>query len=431
MNGSRHILIVDDQAESANMVAEAVRDVSDQFEVRVSTDAGAAIAEIQQAQDAARGYDLVITDIKRPGSSGMQLLETLATIAPATKTITMTAYHSPELAEQAQQLGVHAYLIKPIAPSELRQVVQKALSGVQSSAEMASLAGQLPIAQRTTAERRLANLRALTNSTVALLARIDGTILAVDSLDTGTDAGALCRALIDCMHTIAQAMSQALNTDAPIQQSYYGTQALSICTYRMDSSHLIVTIFGPTVREGNVWYCMRETAQELASVLASQEQAHTTGLETPLRNQAGDDWRSKIEQYFTETPAQRTRNRRASASQPFRPLPSLEPAEPSPIQIERDIPVANNRDPAVADTGRKVEEIDLQEAQQRGWYTPKQPQGTNADFADMPSAEDIDWEVSIDLDWDTLVANTDQGFAGMDFDEAKKQGLVDDIETAQ
>jgi hypothetical protein len=40
----------------------------------------------------------------------------------------------------------------------------------------------------------------------------------------------------------------------------------------------------------------------------------------------------------------------------------------------------------------------------------------------------IDWELGEPQDWDTLVADTDQGFRGMSFEEAKKRGLLDDLD---
>jgi DNA-binding NarL/FixJ family response regulator len=449
MNDSRHILVVDDDAEFAEMVAQAVRDVSDTFQVRVSTDSKAAIAEIQTAQTAARSYDLVITDIKMPGSSGLQLLETLADIAPRTKTITMTAFHSPELAALAQQLRVHAYLIKPIALSEFRQVVHAALPSTPAGAQAPSLRGELPAEQKAAIERRLANLRAITNSRTALIAHIDGTVLAIDSLEPHTDIDALCETLIDSMRAVAQAMRHAFNTEAPIQQSYYGTEAFSICMYRMDSSHVIVTVFGPAVREGHVWYCIREAATELAGVLSSQTQS-----ETPLRDQTGGDWRTRIEQFFTGKPAGRTRSRRtarasdanaggnapAAGSAADRPAPprieadpslspvGAEPARPSLDQLDWEVPTDKNWEPAITETSDAFEGIGLREAQDRGLYTPQAPGTDTAENAERPSVEDIDWGVSVDLDWDNLVANTDQGFAGMDFEEAKRRGLIGDVE---
>ena len=45
--------------------------------------------------------------------------------------------------------------------------------------------------------------------------------------------------------------------------------------------------------------------------------------------------------------------------------------------------------------------------------------------------DEIDWEVPETHDWDTLVAETDQAFLGMSFEEAKKRGLLDDLDAGQ
>jgi hypothetical protein len=42
--------------------------------------------------------------------------------------------------------------------------------------------------------------------------------------------------------------------------------------------------------------------------------------------------------------------------------------------------------------------------------------------------DQIDWDLEDSQDWDTLVADADQTFLGMSFEEAKKRGLLDDLE---
>ena len=61
--------------------------------------------------------------------SAVYLIEELAQAHPELKIVTMTAYHSPELAARVQQLQVYTHLVKPIAPSRFRQLVQNALQG--------------------------------------------------------------------------------------------------------------------------------------------------------------------------------------------------------------------------------------------------------------------------------------------------------------
>ena len=242
---------------------------------------------------------------------------------------------------------------------------------------------------------------------------------------------------------VAAAMNQALNAGPPIQQSYYGTESYSICTYRLDDSFFIATTFGSEVREGQVWYAMREAATGLKALLASAEPSMPAG-----RTGTSDSWRDEIEQYFTGVSADGSRRRRstrgegtqATATPTFdRPLPEppadteTEPVQatpnsdlPSVGQIDWDIPTDENWDQLVAEHNGTFEGIDLEEAQRRGLYTPQAKD-------DQPSLDDIDWEAeaertATDLDWDQIVAGADQGFGGMNLEEAKRRGLIDDLE---
>jgi hypothetical protein len=96
-------------------------------------------------------------------------------------------------------------------------------------------------------------------------------------------------------------------------------------------------------------------------------------------------------------------------------------------EINWDVPTNKDWDAVPTDTSKEFTGISLQEAQDRGLYTP-QPTDAHIESADVPPVEDIDWNVPTDMDWDALIANTDQGFAGLDFEEAKRQGLVEDLD---
>jgi response regulator of citrate/malate metabolism len=450
MQGNKHILIVDDDAEFAGLVAEAVRDVSGTYMVSVSADTQAALIDIRNAQASSRSYDLVITDIKMPASSGLRLLQALSEISPETKTVTMTAYHSSELASQAQQLNVYAYLIKPIALSEFRQVVCAALSTPEADAEAPSLASQLSDSQKKAVEQRLAGLRAVTNSTAALLVHADGTVLAADILQSSLDASTLCEALIGAQRTIAKTAQHSLSIDAPIQQSYYGTESYGICTQRLNELYIIVTVFEATVREGHVWYQMREAVTGLAHALGEQESD-----EARRRARVRDDWQNEIEQYFARAPRGRTRDRRnahAKDRRAARPSPETawsaerqtatprttadpdrtragsETTPPSPDPAALNVPSSVDWDQASNNDGGLWEEVAREQAQDEGLYNPRSPSAVDAGRADRPSIEDINWEISTDLDWEEIVQGADQGFGGLSLDEARNQGLVDDLE---
>ncbi len=71
--------------------------------------------------------ELIITDLKMPGLSGMELLKKVKADHADTEVIVMTAYGSVESAVEAMRCGAYDYLTKPLEKERLPVVVEKAL----------------------------------------------------------------------------------------------------------------------------------------------------------------------------------------------------------------------------------------------------------------------------------------------------------------
>ncbi|MEO8036529.1 MAG: response regulator [Acidobacteriota bacterium] len=76
-------------------------------------------ATLEQAENfvVANEYDLVITDLRltrAAGHEGLSLVRFLRQTSPATATVVLTAYGSPEIEKEAQSLGVDRFLQKPV-----------------------------------------------------------------------------------------------------------------------------------------------------------------------------------------------------------------------------------------------------------------------------------------------------------------------------
>jgi len=71
-------------------------------------------------------FDLVISDIRLPDLSGIEVLRTCKKIHPQTLVILTTAYASVETAIEAMRLGAFNYLIKPFPSETLETVIEKA-----------------------------------------------------------------------------------------------------------------------------------------------------------------------------------------------------------------------------------------------------------------------------------------------------------------
>jgi DNA-binding NtrC family response regulator len=114
------ILVVDDEQGLCAGVQEALK--REGYVVDATTDA---LAALKLAQE--RLYNLVVSDIKMPGLSGLELLARVRALSRDTLFILMTAYGTVESAVEAMKQGAYDYLPKPIDMKRLRALVQKAL----------------------------------------------------------------------------------------------------------------------------------------------------------------------------------------------------------------------------------------------------------------------------------------------------------------
>src|SRR5690554_4775999 len=73
-------------------------------------------------------FDLLITDLKLPDDSGLDLLEFARKVSPNTKVILMTAYSEVDTAVKAIKRGALDYISKPFRPEELLMVIENGFS---------------------------------------------------------------------------------------------------------------------------------------------------------------------------------------------------------------------------------------------------------------------------------------------------------------
>jgi diguanylate cyclase (GGDEF)-like protein len=111
------LLLVDDEPYILNTLsALAAKD----FEVLTATSAESAMEVLKQ-----RDVDIILTDQKMPGKSGVQLLEWVREHSPRTMRLMMTGLARLEDAVDAINCGqVHRYLFKPWRANELLQILR-------------------------------------------------------------------------------------------------------------------------------------------------------------------------------------------------------------------------------------------------------------------------------------------------------------------
>ncbi|MDH4227674.1 MAG: sigma-54 dependent transcriptional regulator [Deltaproteobacteria bacterium] len=115
------IIIVDDEKSMRDFLS--ILFSKDGYEVSAFANAAEAIKQFETS-----GADLVITDLKMPGSiSGLDLLKRLKEIEPAVTVIMLTAYASVDTAIEAMKAGAYDYFTKPFNVEEIRIQVKRAL----------------------------------------------------------------------------------------------------------------------------------------------------------------------------------------------------------------------------------------------------------------------------------------------------------------
>jgi len=125
------ILVVDDDRNVCRVLKDLLERAG--FEVLTAPDVDAAVPILKQ-QD----LDLIVTDLKMPGKSGMDLLSLCHEARPAVPVIMMTAYADVEAAVTAMKKGAYDFITKPFDENELLNVAKKAFGESKKNKELLS-----------------------------------------------------------------------------------------------------------------------------------------------------------------------------------------------------------------------------------------------------------------------------------------------------
>jgi DNA-binding NtrC family response regulator len=116
----KRVLVVDDEENLRRVTQLKLQQAG--YEATTASDGAQALDLL-----ARHPQDLIITDLKMPGMSGMDLLRRVKEDYPEVIVIVVTAFGTIESAVEAMRLGAHDYIIKPVNADALKLVVSRAL----------------------------------------------------------------------------------------------------------------------------------------------------------------------------------------------------------------------------------------------------------------------------------------------------------------
>lgn len=135
-NGKPVILVVDDDKNTRDGLQRALQR---HYTVLTAEGADAALSLL----DSGRQVDLLLSDLRMPGTDGLGLLRRVMAQYPRTVCILLTAYGSVETAVDAMKQGAYDFLTKPVNLDHLDMLVARALKSRDLEHRVETLESQL------------------------------------------------------------------------------------------------------------------------------------------------------------------------------------------------------------------------------------------------------------------------------------------------
>jgi DNA-binding NtrC family response regulator len=113
------VLIIDDEKHTREGLQQALEE---HYDVSVAGNADEAF-NLMEAQE----HDVIVTDLRMPGKSGLKVIDKALALPGRPVVIMMTAYGNIETAVEAMRRGAFDFLTKPVNLEKLELLIQRAL----------------------------------------------------------------------------------------------------------------------------------------------------------------------------------------------------------------------------------------------------------------------------------------------------------------
>ena len=266
MKEPKQILVVDDHYEMLDFLRSMLELSGREYDVIAVPSAEEGWFELRR-----RSFNLLLTDFRLPGMSGLDLIRRARQIQADLPVIMITAYGTPQGRQEARELGVLRYFEKPIdSTDDLMSAVQMALGETMIGIGPAR-APQKPSMKEALnpVGKRLAALRKETAALQILLVDGEGNILIEDGQDCGLQSAPLAAALSQSL-SHSSSVAEHLGHDAPSTIQYYAGAAVDLYVANIDADYFVMVLFeglSRRARIGTVWVFLQRAAADLLKLI--------------------------------------------------------------------------------------------------------------------------------------------------------------------
>jgi DNA-binding NtrC family response regulator len=132
------VLIVDDEIDVLDLCRRIL--LAQGYQVDSANNGYEAIEIARQKK-----FNLLLTDIKMPGMSGLEIAQQLKEFDPNIICVTMTGFSTMDMAINALKLGIDEFILKPFTPKELSAAISKAMEKERLRQENFRLRSLIPL----------------------------------------------------------------------------------------------------------------------------------------------------------------------------------------------------------------------------------------------------------------------------------------------
>lgn len=221
------------------------------------------------------GYDLLITDVRLPGISGVDLVRRVRRLWPGLPIVVLRGHGAGVGEREVLELGVWRCLGKPVEGEVLLTAVHTALHPSAQPDPIASqpkLAAPEPVL--TVADplvQRLDVLRAETNALGLLLAQLDGQIVARVGEQVSGDWGKVMMPLAQMMRSSVD-LAEAVRSEEVFTLQYHDLTPCKLASATVGRGHFLTLLFESESRRsrvGTVWLFVQRAVLDLLRLLAA------------------------------------------------------------------------------------------------------------------------------------------------------------------
>jgi len=266
-----NILVVDD----SEAICKALHDVLtlSGYAVRTAPSGERAMQILETAQ-----MDLIISDLKMSGMSGLQLLRMVKERHPSLPFVILTGFGDMDNVIEAMRSGVSDYLKKPFSVGEVLKVTERelkrpkrVLTTVTATAPDATEKPQrvfifsAPDMERI--DSVLSELRAQTTAESVLLVEEAGYVISAKGMLSEADLPALATLIVAGRTTNSQ-LASLLGESTAFALHYLEGQRVSVYTSGLGVGLFLVVVVPRTVKQGAVWVYTKKATSEIEKLVA-------------------------------------------------------------------------------------------------------------------------------------------------------------------